>query len=133
MISIVSERKIGKKKFLSKKNEILSKLVIFNDFEAKFSKNDEKSVETFFWTAAKKFSFGQMTMFKVFKRCLLNSSLRWEKKIMVIGFVDQKIFQKNNPPPKPLFWGGGCSFNAYLTRSGAACCWIFPHWLAKKF
>ena len=61
-----------------KKNEILSKSVIFNDFEAKFLKNDEKSVETFFSTAAKKFSFGQMTMFKVFKRCLLSSSLRWK-------------------------------------------------------
>ena len=112
MISIVSERKIGKKKFLSKKNEILSKLVIFNDFEAKFSKNDEKSVETFFSTTAKKFSFGQMTMFKVFKRYLLSSSLHW-KKSMVIGFVDQKIFQKTPPPPPQTHvLGGGGNFNA---------------------
>ena len=44
MILIISERKIGKKKVSSKRNEILSKSVIFNDFEAKFSKNDEKSV-----------------------------------------------------------------------------------------
>ena len=43
MILIVSERKIGNKRFLSQKSEILSKLVIFNVFEAKYPKNDEKS------------------------------------------------------------------------------------------
>ena len=43
MILIVSERKIGNKRFLSRKSEILSKFVILNVFEAKYPKNDEKS------------------------------------------------------------------------------------------
>ena len=45
MILTVSERTIGKKKLLSQKNEILSKSVIFNVFDAKITK---KVVKLFF-------------------------------------------------------------------------------------
>ena len=74
-----------------------------------------------FSTVPNNFSFGQMTMFKVFKRCLLSSYLLW-KKIIVIGFVDQTIYAGNNYD-FPKIWAlgrGGGSFNACIARSRAA-------------
>ena len=57
MILIVSDRKIEKKKFLSKKNENLSKSRIFTVFDAKYSKKYKKvcklfcrqPLKNFFW------------------------------------------------------------------------------------
>ena len=51
MILIVSERKIGKKKLLSKKNEILSKSVILRQNTPKMTK---KVVKLFFRRSLKK-------------------------------------------------------------------------------
>ena len=139
MILIVSERKIGKKKFLSQKNEILSKSRIFTVFDAKYSKMTKKVCKLFFRQPLKIFLLVKWPYSRYWKGVFL-LVLYVGKTIMVIGFVDQNIFQKMTPQ-NPCFWGGYQFKNILFTAgrgwipSGAAqavnvpcCLYIVRRW-----
>ena len=102
MILTVSERKIGKKNFLSKKNETLSKSVFLRQNTPKMTK---KVVKLFFRRSLKKYFLVKWPCSMYLKGVFL-VVLYVGKKIMVMGFVDQNIFPKNTPPPNTPVWGG---------------------------